>query len=399
MWDDIKIRNLDSLNQVITVIDNLFKFHSSSTAHGRATSLFSGALAHVTNEAPRIYDITNVAKEANTKLVQDGFDLKIENAFATDYAIELISNSKEIHTKGGDYQYNKICCDLSSTLFDGMTRSFCYHAALAKIVLCDDVVEAEALAKDSGLKKVTEELYIEYNEFPLATDPIFKFRSEGPWPESFFSNPILAVKPQGIKDYHTVDELSYLLVAIHSFGKFYSVVRSMRNISASLEISKWTMSKIFDNYESRFGWLQRNFQNIGKDLYKFEQTALERIGFWKGLSSSFESALNFYREYGEDFMELGWASLHWVLENERFEHYFTRRSSTENLIAEFDPFVVKEIKLFGSEITDFWNEFSRVSNNWKDNRNTTLQYHGLLVSLIGIFGAIIANTILTLLKP
>jgi hypothetical protein len=399
MWDDLKIKNLDSLNQVITVMDDLFKFHLSSIVNERTASLFSGRIAHVTNEVPRIYDITSIAKEVNNELIQNGFDLKIENAFATNYAIELISNSGEIYIKDGDYQYNKICCNLSSTLFDGMNRPFCYQAALAKIILCDDVVEAKALAQHLGIKEVTEELYIEDKQFPLTTDTIFNFRSEGPWPVSLFSNPIVAVKPEAIKDYHTFDELSYLLVAIHSFGKFYSVVRSMRSISASLEISKWTMSQILDNYETRFCWLQRNFQNIGKDLYKFEQTALEKIGFWKRLTTSFESAVNLYREYGEDFITLEWASLHWVLENERFGHYFTKRNSTKNLLAEFDPFVVKEIKLFSSQITDFWNEFNRVSNNWKDNRNTTLQYHGLLISLIGIFGAIIADTVLTLLKP
>lgn len=398
MWDDLKIKNLDTLNQVITVMDDLFKFHLSSMVNEQTASLFSGRVAHVTNEVPRIHDITNAAKEANNELIQDGFDLKIENAFATNYAIELISNSREIQTKGGDYQYNKICCSLSSSLFDGMNRPFCYQAALAKIILCDDIAEAKSVAQHLGLSEVTKELYIENKQLPVATDTIFNFRSEGPWPVTLFSNPIVAVKPEAITDYHTIDELSYLLVAIHSFGKFYSAIRSMRSISASLEISKWTLSQILDNYEARFCWLQRNFQNIGKDLYKFEQIALEKIGFWKRLASSFESAINLYREYGEDFMNLEWASLHWVLEDERFGHYFTKRSSTENLLAEFDPFIVNEIKLFGSQITDFWEEFNRVSNDWKDNRNTTLQYHGLLVSLIGIFGAIIADTVLTLLK-
>ncbi|MCW3994975.1 MAG: hypothetical protein NWE98_02350 [Candidatus Bathyarchaeota archaeon] len=71
----------------------------------------------------------------------------------------------------------------------------------------------------------------------------------------------------------------------------------------------------------------------------------------------------------------------------------------QNISAEFDPFIVEEIKLFGSQITDFWNKFNRVSEMWENNRNTTLQYHGLLVSLIGIFAAIIADTLLTLLKP
>ena len=313
MWDDLKIKDLDTLNQVITVMDGLFKFHLSSMVNEQNTSLFSGRVAHVTNEVPWIYDISNAAKDANNELIQEGFDLKIENAFATNYAVELISHSREIHTRG-DYQYNKICCSLSSTLL-GMNRQSCYRSATAKIILCDDIPEAKALAQHLGLKEVTQELYIENKQFSVSTDTIFNFRSEGPWPVSLFSNPIVAVKPEAINDYHTIDELSYLLVAIHSFGKFYSAVRSMRNISASLEISKWTLSQILDNYERRFCWLQRNFQNIGKDLYKFEQTALEKIGFWKRLSSSFESAINLYREYGEDFMNLEWASLHWVLED------------------------------------------------------------------------------------
>lgn len=397
MWEDIKIENLDELNQVITAMTDLFKFHLSSMVNEQTASLFSGRIAHVTNEVPRIHDITNAAKEANNELIQDGFDLKIENAFTTNYAIELISNSREIYTKGGDYQYNKICCSLSGTLFDGMNRPFCYQAAIAKIILCDDIAGAKAIAGQLGLKKITEELYLENQQSPIVTDKVFNFRSEGPWPVSLFANPIVAVKPEEIKDYHTIDELSYLLVAIHSLGKFYSAVRSMRSLSASLEISKWTLSHVLDTYEARFCWWQRNFQDIGKDLYRFEQNAMEKIGFWKRLSSSFDSALNLYREYGEDFMGLEWASLHGVLEDSQFGHYFTKRSSTKDLPAEFDPFIVNEIKLFGSQITDFWNEFNRVSNDWKDNRNTTLQYHGLLVSLIGIFGAVIADTVLTLI--
>lgn len=397
MWDDIKIKNLDNLNQVITIMTDIFKFQLSSTVNEENASLFSGRVAHVQNEVPWIHDITSAAKEANQELIQEGFDLKIENAYATKYAIELISTSKVIFGKGNNYQHTKICTSLSGALFDGMNRSSCYQAAISKIILCDDAAEANALGQKLGLKKITEELYIESRQFPAVADTVFNFRSDGPWPRSLFSNPIVVVKPEGITDYHTIDEFSYLLVAIHSFAKFYSVVRSMRNISAALEISKWTLSHVLDNYEAQFCWRQRNFQNIGKDLYKFEQNALEKIGFWKRLSSSFESAANIYREYGADFLEMEWASLHWVIENERFGQYFAK-TSNKKLRPKMDKFLINELEIFGSQISDFWEEFNTVSKTWKENRDTTLQYHGLLVSLIGILSAIIADTILTLLK-
>ncbi|MCW3994976.1 MAG: hypothetical protein NWE98_02355 [Candidatus Bathyarchaeota archaeon] len=226
----------------------------------KSASLFSGRVAHVSNEVPRIYDITAAAKVANNALIQDGFNLKIENAFATSYAVELVSSSREIYYKGGDYQYNQMCCSLSSALLEGIERKSCYKSAIAKIILCDDITEAKALAQKLGLKEITEELYIEGKQFPEATDPIFNFRSGGPWPVSLFSNPIVVVKPEAIKNYRTIDELSYLLVAIHSFGKFYSAVRSMRSISAALEISKWTLYQILDDYENRFCWIQKTFK-------------------------------------------------------------------------------------------------------------------------------------------
>jgi hypothetical protein len=180
MWDDLKIRNLDTLNQVITAMDGLFKFRLSSVVNGKSASLFSGRVAHVSNEVPRIYDITAASKVANNALIQEGFDLKIENAFATNYAVELVSSSREIYSEGGDYQYNQICCSLSSALLEEIKRQSSYRSAIVKIILCDDTTEAKALAQKWRLKEITEELYFEVKQFPDATDSIFNFRSAGP---------------------------------------------------------------------------------------------------------------------------------------------------------------------------------------------------------------------------
>lgn len=391
-WDDIKVNNLDTLNQLIKIMDGLFKFQlSPDLSTQNTTSLFSGRIAHVTNEVPYIYDITTAAKEANKEMIHNGFDLKIENAYATKYAIELVSNSSDIYKLGNNYRYIGICNNLSKLLFEGMNRPHCYQSSIAKIILCDNLAEAKAIAVNLGLQKITEELYIEKRKSPPIRDRVFNFRSDL-WTGSYLLNPIVTVKPEAISDYHTTDELSFLLMMIHSLGKFYSVFRSMRSVSASLEVSSWSLSELMNNYEAGFCWVQRNFQNIEKKLYKFEQQAREIISFWMRLSSSFDSIVKVYREYGEDFLNLEWGTFQFILENQSFKNYFNKKSSSR-----LEKFMVDEIKEFASQISDFWREFSKVCNSWKNNRRSIVEHHQLLLSLIGIFSAIIFDILLTFL--
>jgi hypothetical protein len=392
-WDDIKVNNIDTLKKLIKIMDGLFKFQlSPDSIVQNTTSLFSGRIAHVTHEVPYIYDITTAAKAANKELISNGSDLKIENAYATKYAIELVSNSSDIY-KLNNYQYEVVCDKLSELLFEGMSRSHCYQSAIAKIILCDNLTEAKAIAVNSGLQKITEELYIEKRKLPPVMDRVFNFRSDL-WAVSYLSNPIVTVKPEAISDYHTTDELSFLLMMIHSLGKFYSVFRSMRSVSASLEVSSWSLSELLNNYEARFCWVQRNFQNIEKQLYKFEQQAREIISFWMRLSSSFDSIIKVYREYGEDFLNLEWGTFKYVLENQRFKNYFNKKASSR-----LEKFIVDEIVEFASQISDFWKEFSKVCNSWKDNRRSIVEHHQLLLSLIGIFSAIVVDILLRIIFP
>lgn len=393
-WDDIKVNNLDTLNQLIKIMDGLFKFQlNPDLSTQNTTSLFSGRIAHVTHEVPYIYDITTPAIEANKEMIQNGFDLKIENAYATKYAVELVSNSSDIYELGDNYRYRRICNNLSKLLFEGMNRSHCYQSAIGKIFLCDNIAEAKAFAGSLGLQKITEELYIEKRKSPPTIDRVFNFRSDL-WTGSYLSNPIVTVKPEAISDYHTTDELSFLLMMIHSLGKFYSVFRSMRSVSASLEVSSWSLSDLLTNYEAGFCWVQRNFQNIEKKLYEFEQQARETISFWMRLSSSFDSIVKVYREYGEDFLNLEWGAFQSILGNQSFKNYFNKESSSR-----LEKLMVDEIREFASQISDFWREFSKVCDSWKNNRRSIVEHHQLLLSLIGIFSAIVFDILLTLLSP
>ena len=394
-WDNIRVDNLEIFNKLIKIMDGLFKFQLSSDLSSKSRkSLFSGRIAHVTGEVPYIYDITNVAKEANKEMISDGFDLKIEHAYATKYAIELVSNSSDIYHLEDNYRYKRICNNLSNLLFEGMNRSHCFQAAIAKVILCDNIAEAKTIATGLGLQKITEELYIEKRKLPTGViDRMFNFRSDL-WAGSYLSNPLVTVKPEVISDYHTTDELSFLLMMIHSLGKFYSVVRSMKSVSASLEVSSWSLSELLRNYEAEFCWIQRNFQNIEKKLYKFEQQAREIISFWTRLSTSFDSIVRMYQEYGEDFLSIEWGTLQFILEDQRLKKYFNKKASPK-----LEQLIVTEIRKFASQISHFWIEFSKVSGSWKDNRRSTVEHHQLLLSLIGIFSAIVFDILLKLLFP
>jgi len=168
----------------------------------------------------------------------------------------------------------------------------------------------------------------------------------------------------------------------------------MNSVSASLEVSSWSLSELLRNYEAEFCWIQRDFQNIEKKLYKFEQQAREIISFWTRLSTSFDSIVRMYQEYGEDFLDIEWGTLRFIFEDQRLKKYFNKKASPK-----LEQLIVTEIREFASQISHFWREFNKVSSSWKDNRRSTVEHHQLLLSLIGIFSAIVFYILLKLLFP
>jgi hypothetical protein len=389
-WDDVKFNDLNTLGLLIEILDELFRFRlGPELSTGKKVSLFSGRVPHISNEVPFIYEITKPAERASKELVDDGFDLKISHVFATKYAIELVSDSSDVLYKwASNYPCKRICDSLSGLLYKGIKRRGCYLAAIAKIVLCDSQNEVEAFSKELGLSKIAKDLYVRPKEdSDSIIHRVFNFRSSQ-WPVVDLYNPIVTLKPE-LADYKTIDEFSFLLTMIHSLGKFYSIFRSTKNISALLEWSSWYVSDLLEKYEKKFCWVQRTFLDIEKELFKFERESRKKISFWSRMSSSFDSVLNVYREYGEDFLQIEWGVFKTILTHFRTKKYITR-DSVEHL----EKHLLCQIQNFAKQISDFWRNFTKVSNSWKEHRRSSVAQHQLLLSLTGIFLAIIVDIFL-----
>jgi len=269
-WDDIKLDNFQNISRLMEIVSEIFRFQlSSDKLTKNSTALYSRA--DVSNEVPRLYDITLETQEKEKELSKEvGIELNIEKAFATEFAIELVSSSPSVFYKwSNNFAYNRVCQSLSGLLYNGMSRSMSYPAAVGRIIVCDDVLQAKAIATKYNLDEIAEALYVGGSKTPVDfRKNVFDFRLE-PWIGTSLFTPIVTLKPELLRangHLSTMIELSFLLIMIHSLGKFYSISRSIESVCALLEWSSWYMTDLFDNYEAKFCWIQRTFPVL-KEVY------------------------------------------------------------------------------------------------------------------------------------
>jgi len=382
----VPIKKEDSKEVIISTAAQLVDIMASPEKTPKA--LLSSRLPYIIDEVNSLRNITNIVKEK----AQEQFDtLKIEEAYASDFAIEIISSSRDVLWRWReDFQYNLLSERSSDFLYE-MDEPFpiAISVVACRIILCDNLSELKIIVEELGLEKIKEGLYIGGEKTSIKYN-MFNFIS-GPWREIFISNPIATLKPENLieQGYHdTVDELGFLLSMIHSIGKFYVISESIKYIRANLEWSSWYLDDLFERYESKFCWVQRIFSNLEKGVYKVEKDIKSQVLPLSRIVTSPESVTLIERVYGADFLPYIGNFLS-LLRDFRAEKY---KIPIEDLIkSAFD-----NLRSSAKDIIQFRKEFSSSRDSWKELRRSTVTRNQLLLALLGVLITLVINILLKL---
>ncbi|MEM3573241.1 MAG: hypothetical protein QXJ62_03305 [Nitrososphaeria archaeon] len=339
----------------------------------------------------QIKNITDTIKE---KAPEQFETLKIEEAFASDFAIELISSSVDVFWRWqNDLQFDQIAHKLSDVLYK-LSSPFpgAVSIVVCRIILCEDFSELKTIAEKYRLEGVVKGLYIGGENTPIhIKHNIFNFIHH-PWRDIFILGPVATLKPEIQRaqgDYETIEELSFLLSMIHSIGKFYTISESIKGVLANLEWSSWYLDGLFEKFESDFCWIRRNFTNLEKHLRKIEKEIKSDVIPISRIATYPESVNLIQQVYGVEYLPY-LSSFFSFMENDRIKKY---KIPSDNL----KEAVWNDLKLLSRRLTEFWKEFSNSCDSWKELRRSRITSNQLFISLLGILLTLIANILLKLL--
>ena len=402
-WETATPKSLDDIKKLMKITGRLFGFQLLLRKNEKASdpsdimsspetisrALLSWRLPHIIHEVGSIKNITEIIKE---KAQEQFATLKIEEAYSSDFAIELISSSMDVfwHWQN-NFPFDQIAIKISDTFFE-LSKTFpvAVSVAACRIILCEDFSELKTIAKDYQLDEVTTGLYIGGENTPVRHN-IFKF-AQSPWIDIFISDPIATLKPEILQSqgYHeTVEELSFLLSMIHSLGKLYTISVSIKGVLANLEWLSWYLDDLFEEFESGFCWVQRNLTNIEKHFHKIEKEIKSEVIPLSRIVTSPESVDLIQQVYGEEYLPY-LSSFFSIMDNYRIKKY---KVPAEDL----KKAVWNDLKLLSRRLTQFWKEFSNTRDSWKEIRRSRITTNQLLLSLFGILLTLIINIILKLL--
>jgi hypothetical protein len=405
-WETAAPKSLNDLKKLMQITGRLFGFQlllrknestressnnimSSSKTSPKA--LLSWRLPHIIHEVGSIKNITEIIKE---KAAEQFATLKIEEAYASDFAIELISSSIDVFWRWqDDYQFDQIATKLSDILYE-VSNPFpgAVSIVVCRIILCEDITELKTIAENYQLNEVITGLCIGGEKTPTDIQyNIFNFIRH-PWRDIFISGPIVTLKPEILRSqgYHsTIDELSFLLSMIHSIGKFYVISESIKGVLANLEWLSWYSDELFEEFESSFCWVQRNLTNIEKHLHKIEKEIKSEVTPLSRIATSPESVALIQQVYGVEYLPY-LSSFFSIMDNFRIKKY---NVPTEDL----KKAVWNDLKLLSRRLAQFCKEFSNTRDSWKELRRSRITTNQLLLSLLGILLTLIINIILKLL--
>lgn len=321
--------------------------------------------------------------------------MKIEEAYASDFAIELISSSIEVFWRlQDDFQFTQIATKLSDVLYEldhpfpGVTC-----VVVCRIILCESFSELETIVKDYRLEELIKGLYIGGENTPInfRYNMFNSIRGEGPWRDIFILGPIATLKPEILQTqgYHeTIDEMSFLLSMMHSIGKVYTISESIRGVLANLEWLSWYLDDLFEKFESDFCWIQRNFTNLEKHLRKKEKEIKSEVVPISRIAASPESVDLIQQVYGVEYLPY-LSNFFSIMDNFRVKKYKIPPNNLKEA-------VWNDLKLLSRRFTEFWKDFTTTCNSWKELRRSEITNNQLRVSLFGILLTLIINIILKL---
>jgi len=320
----------------------------------------------------------------------------------------LVSSSIDVFSDWSDVSYRYLCRDLFEFLFGihkpgqlkvGPIQVSKVHSDLivvCRIILCDNLVELQTVAKTLELKATVKRLYMG-GQNEQVNDNMFNFIST-PWTNLYVPNTIATLKPEKLvrKDFATDDKLNFLMFLVHSLGKFYVIYESMESICANLEWSSWYLRRIFETYESGFCWLQRIFLDITKNLDKIENEMRELVWPLTRIKTAPDAIALIERQYAGDFLGVNIGGFISVAQDLRLKKY-TKPTSKGFSGEEFLKKFIEGLESLAEAITYFVNQFKDTSNSWKELQRSDRAKNQLLVTLFGVISTLILNVIIRLL--
>lgn len=408
-WELIPPDDLQDLQQLAKVVSRLFSFQWFTEGQIKGLTdqldwnpILSRRLSHITHEVHRVHDITN---EIIQRSKEDVERLKIKYVYATDFAIELVSASIDVFSDWSDVWYDNLCRKLFDFLF-GIRKPSQLHVGpistskvhvnsvvVCRIILCEDLAELQAEANKLKLQKAESTLYVGGRNAPI-NDNMFNFIST-PWNKLYVPNTIATLKPEklAVKNYQADDELNFLMFMMHSIGKFYVIYESIESACTNLEWSSWYLSRLFEKYESKFCFLQRNFSDIAKGLSKIENKIRELIWPLTRIKTAPDVIAIIQRQYGGDFLGVNFGGFVAATEDPRLEKYIHPSAKEKLCGEELIESTTKRLESLAKGIIDFMNQFKDTANSWKELWRSARSKNQLLVAIFSVFSSIILDII------
>lgn len=410
-WDLCTPKNFEELELLTEIIDRLFCFLSPykekkepneggpvpiSTTNSNEHSpiaLLSSRLPHMMSQI-KFSNREITSKERFESVLNQ---LKIEHLFATSFAIELISSSIDVFDGwDGHFYYERLSALLDETLF-GVKIPFQWAGeedlrpnivlTACRTILCDNISEVRNFAKDFGLLKVTDELFVG-SENKTISQNMFNFLWE-PWNKVCIFNPIVTLKPEVLvnEDIHkTETELSFLISLIHSISTSYVIVKSIEGVCANLEWSSWYVDELFQTFEKSFCWLQRNFTSIENDYFKIERRIKRNVTPTARWSTSPTYMRLVEQQYGEPFFPFIGDALPF------FDHFLAKKYSIPSKALR--KTIGEELSLLSESLSRFMKELFGSRDSWHGFLNSKISRNRLSIALIGLLITMFLNIFL-----
>ena len=177
-------------------------------------------------------------------------------------------------------------------------------------------------------------------------------------------------------DYRSLDELTFLLISTHSIGRFYAISESIELLCAALEWTSWYFDPLFEDYESKHCWLQRNFTNIENELYEVEKKISELTVAYGKVVTSPEAIDLIQKVYGDSLFPFV---------GEFYSNITNFRASNYGIpSSELIDSTQKSLKTLAKTLLNFKKDFFAASRSWKSFHRSMVSYNQLKITILGL---------------
>jgi hypothetical protein len=401
-WESCVPRTIPELTALMRAVNRYFSFNPmkyQAAGLSESRSLLNERLPFLKHEVREICEITNGAKKEAEDIVGK---LNIENVYATDFALEIVSSSPKILADWRkDWDYERLSSRLVRHLFE---PELPFHSSIqgvdaasmpmpsvatCRVVLCDNVSEVERLAGELKLRKVTNALYMG-NEKTTVGCNIFNFIPRKPWHKVFVLEPVVTLKPDKIEaDYKTEDELGYLLALVHSLGKFYVISESIRGFCAALEWRSWFIEDLWLEYEKGLNWREKRFSYLEEDIHRIKVDLYQTIYPLVRLISSPGIQHLIASQYGVEPIPY-WSEFSQLLDRGKFQAIFGKYEIQSDQIKKS---VINDLRMLAAKLEEFLDRFSKSLDARLQLRSLKVGYNQLLLAItttiIGVLAVVL----------